>query len=207
MCGINGVFNYESVDAIEKKVKSMNDLTQYRGPDYSDLYRDKKVCLAHNRLAIIDLEQYSNQPFISNDKNVILSYNGEIYNFLELKEELSKNYKFKTKSDTELIVAAYQNWGIRMLEKFNGMFAFALWDKKNQEIYLCRDRLGIKPLYYCEIKQSIVFSSSLRAINHYLDYSSTIHLDDAFDFLTYGTVHSPNTYLMRLNHCQELAIY
>ena len=71
MCGINGVFNYESVDAIEKKVKSMNDLTQYRGPDYSDLYQDQKVCLAHNRLAIIDLEQYSNQPFISNDKNVI----------------------------------------------------------------------------------------------------------------------------------------
>ena len=146
MCGINGVFNHNSFVDVEKKVISMNGLTTHRGPDSSNIYKDQKVCLGHNRLAIIDLEQHSNQPFISNDKNVILSYNGEIYNFLELKEELSTNYKFKTKSDTELIVAAYQNWGIRMLEKFNGMFAFALWDKKNQEFYLCRDRLGIKPL-------------------------------------------------------------
>ncbi len=193
MCGISGVFNHNSFVDVEKKVISMNGLTTHRGPDSSNIYKDQKVCLGHNRLAIIDLEQHSNQPFISNDKNVILSFNGEIYNFLELKEELSKNYKFKTKSDTELIVAAYQNWGIRMLEKFNGMFAFALWDKKNQEFYLCRDRLGIKPLYYCEINQSIVFSSSIRAIHHYLDTSSTIHGDDLVDFLTYGTVHSPNT--------------
>ena len=157
MCGINGVFNYESVDAAEKKVKSMNDLTQHRGPDYSDIYKDQKVCLAHNRLAIIDLEQHSNQPFISNNGKIILVYNGEIYNFPELKKELSPNYKFKTKSDTELVIAAYESWGIDMLKKFNGMFSFALWDIKNEKFFLSRDRLGIKPLYYSEINQSIVF--------------------------------------------------
>ena len=165
MCGINGVFNHQLYQDVEIKVKSMNDLTLHRGPDFSAIYKDDKVCLGHNRLQLIDLDDKSNQPFISNDKNVILSYNGEIYNFLELKEELSKNYKFKTKSDTELIVAAYQTWGIQMLEKFNGMFSFALWDKLNQEFYLCRDRLGIKPLYYLEENESIIFSSSLKAIN------------------------------------------
>ena len=195
MCGINGVFNHQLYHDVEIKVKSMNDLTLHRGPDFSAIYKDDKVCLGHNRLSIIDLDDKSNQPFISNNKNVILSYNGEIYNFLELKEELHKNYKFKTKSDTELIVAAYQTWGIKMLEKFNGMFSFALWDKKNQEFYLCRDRLGIKPLYYIEENESIIFSSSLKAIKLFNDQQLSINKDDIIDFLSYGTVHSPNTFI------------
>ena len=195
MCGINGVFNHQLYHDVEIKVKSMNDLTFHRGPDFSAIYKDDKVCLGHNRLSIIDLDDKSNQPFISNDKNVILSYNGEIYNFLELKEELSKNYKFKTKSDTELIIAAYQTWGIQMLEKFNGMFSFALWDKLNQEFYLCRDRLGIKPLYYVEENESIIFSSSLKAIKLFKDQQLSINKDDIVDFLRYGTIHSPNSFI------------
>ncbi len=195
MCGINGVFNHQLYQDVEIKVKSMNDLTLHRGPDCSAIYKDDKVCLGHNRLSIIDLDEKSNQPFISNDKNVILSYNGEIYNFLELKEELSKNYKFKTKSDTELVVAAYQTWGIQMLEKFNGMFSFALWDKVNQEFYLCRDRLGIKPLYYLEENESIIFSSSLKAIKLFKYQELSINKDDIIDFLSFGTVHSPNTFI------------
>ena len=195
MCGINGVFNHQLYHDVEIKVKSMNDLTFHRGPDFSAIYKDGKVCLGHNRLSIIDLDDKSNQPFISNDKNVILSYNGEIYNFLELKEELSKNYKFKTKSDTELIIAAYQTWGIQMLEKFNGMFSFALWDKLNQEFYLCRDRLGIKPLYYVEENESIIFSSSLKAIKLFKDQQLSINKDDIVDFLRYGTIHSPNSFI------------
>ena len=195
MCGINGVFNHQLYQDVEIKVKSMNDLTLHRGPDFSAIYKDDKVCLGHNRLSIIDLDEKSNQPFISNDKNVIISYNGEIYNFLELKEELSKNYKFKTKSDTELVVAAYQTWGIQMLEKFNGMFSFALWDKVNQEFYLCRDRLGIKPLYYLEENESIIFSSSLKAIKLFKYQELSINKDDIIDFLSFGTVHSPNTFI------------
>ena len=97
MCGINGVFNYDSVNTVEKRVKSMNDLTNHRGPDYSNIYRDENICFGHNRLAIIDLDVKSNQPFKSNDGKIILVYNGEIYNFKELKKELSNNYKFKTK--------------------------------------------------------------------------------------------------------------
>jgi len=195
MCGINGVFNHQLYQDVEVRVKSMNDLTLHRGPDFSKIYKDDKVCLGHNRLSIIDLDDKSNQPFISNDKNIILTYNGEIYNFSYLKEELSKNYQFKTKSDTELIIAAYQAWGIKMLEKFNGMFSFALWDKAKQEFYLCRDRMGIKPLYYLEENDGIIFSSSLKAIQLFKKQKLSINNEDIVDFLRYGTVHSPNTFI------------
>ena len=195
MCGINGVFNHQLYNDVEMKVKSMNDLTLHRGPDFSSIYKDDRVCIGHNRLSIIDLDKKSNQPFISNNQNIIISYNGEIYNFSELKAELSGKYKFKTKSDTELIVAAYQTWGIQMLKKFNGMFSFALWDKEKQQFYLVRDRLGIKPMYYMEENDAIIFSSSLKAIKLFKNQQQTINNDDIVDFLRYGTVHSPNTFL------------
>ena len=195
MCGINGVYNHQSLTDVENKVKQMNSLTKHRGPDFSDIYLDSTVCLGHNRLAIIDLDSKSNQPFISNDKNLVLVYNGEIYNFLELKKQLSKSYKFKTESDTEIIIAAYHAWGIEMVYKFNGMFSFALWDKTKEELFLCRDRFGIKPLYYLEINQSIIFSSSLKAVKSLYAKDLNVKEDDLLDFIQYGTVHQPNTIL------------
>ena len=198
MCGINGVYNHQSLTDVENKVKQMNSLTKHRGPDFTDIYLDSTVCLGHNRLAIIDLDSKSNQPFISNDKNLVLAYNGEIYNFLELKKQLSKSYKFKTESDTEIIIAAYNTWGIEMVYKFNGMFSFALWDKTKEELFLCRDRLGIKPLYYLEINQSIIFSSSLKAVKSLHAEDLNVKEDDLLDFIQYGTVHQPNTILERV---------
>ena len=195
MCGINGIYNHKSLKDVENKVKLMNSLTKHRGPDYSNIYLDSSVCIGHNRLSIIDLDSKSNQPFISEDENLVLSYNGEIYNFLELKEELSKSYDFKTKSDTEVIIAAYSLWGIEMVYKFNGMFSFALWDKSKEELFLCRDRFGIKPLYYMEVNQSIIFSSSIKALKSFSHEELKIKEDDLLDFLQYGTVHQPNTIL------------
>ena len=195
MCGINGIYNHKSLKDVENKVKLMNSLTKHRGPDYSNIYLDSSVCIGHNRLSIIDLDSKSNQPFISEDENLVLSYNGEIYNFLELKEELSKSYDFKTKSDTEVIIAAYSLWGIEMVYKFNGMFSFALWDKSKEELFLCRDRFGIKPLYYMEVNQSIIFSSSIKALKSFSHEELNIKEDDLLDFLQYGTVHQPNTIL------------
>jgi asparagine synthase (glutamine-hydrolysing) len=195
MCGINGIYNHKSLKDVENKVKLMNSLTKHRGPDYSNIYLDSSVCIGHNRLSIIDLDSKSNQPFISADENLVLSYNGEIYNFLELKEELSKSYDFKTKSDTEVIIAAYSIWGIEMVYKFNGMFSFALWDKSKEELFLCRDRFGIKPLYYIEVNQSIIFSSSIKALKSFSHEELKIKEDDLLDFLQYGTVHQPNTIL------------
>ena len=203
MCGINGVYNHQSLKDVENKVKQMNSLTKHRGPDFNDVYLDSTVCLGHNRLAIIDLDSKSNQPFISNDENLVLAYNGEIYNFLELKKQLSKSYKFKTESDTEIIIAAYHLWGINMVAKFNGMFSFALWDKKNEQFFLCRDRLGIKPLYYSEYQESIIFSSSIKAINQYYLNKTSINKDDFVDFLRFGTVHSPNTFLNEIKSLER----
>ena len=198
MCGINGVYNHQSLTDVENKVKQMNSLTKHRGPDFTDIYLDSTVCLGHNRLAIIDLDSKSNQPFVSNDENLVLVYNGEIYNFLDLKKHLSKSYKFKTESDTEIIIAAYNTWGIEMVYKFNGMFSFALWDKTNEELFLCRDRFGIKPLYYLEINQSIIFSSSLKAVKSLYAEDLNVKEDDLLDFIQYGTVHQPNTILERV---------
>ena len=198
MCGINGVYNHQSLTDLENKVKQMNSLTKHRGPDFTDIYLDSTVCLGHNRLAIIDLDSKSNQPFISNDENLVLAYNGEIYNFLELKKQLSKSYKFKTESDTEIIIAAYYTWGIEMVYKLNGMFSFALWDETKEELFLCRDRFGIKPLYYLEINQSIIFSSSLKAIKSVYLKDLNVKEDDLLDFIQYGTVHQPNTILERV---------
>ena len=195
MCGINGIYNHKSLKDVENKVKLMNSLTKHRGPDYSNIYLDSSVCIGHNRLSIIDLDSKSNQPFISEDENLVLSYNGEIYNFLELKEKLSKSYDFKTKSYTEVIIAAYSLWGIEMVYKFNGMFSFALWDKSKEELFLCRDRFGIKPLYYIEVNQSIIFSSSIKALKSFSHEELKIKEDDLLDFLQYGTVHQPNTIL------------
>ena len=203
MCSINGVYNHQSIEDVENKVKQMNSLTKHRGPDFTDVYLDSSVCLGHNRLAIIDLDSKSNQPFISNDENLVLAYNGEIYNFLELKKQLSKSYKFKTESDTEIIIAAYHLWGINMVAKFNGMFSFALWDKKNEQFFLCRDRLGIKPLYYSEYQESIIFSSSIKAINQYYLNKTSINKDDFVDFLRFGTVHSPNTFLNEIKSLER----
>lgn len=159
MCGING-FNFRNEDLIKK----MNSVTRHRGPDATGVYLGEQVSLGHNRLSIIDLDESANQPMRSNDGNLIIVFNGEIYNFKELKEELKDFYNFKTSSDTEVILASYQKWGYDCVKKFNGIFAFAIWDKSKKEIYLARDHVGVKPLYYFHKDSQFVFSSELKGI-------------------------------------------
>ena len=195
MSSINGVYNHKSFSDVENKVKLMNSLNRHRGPNFSNTYLDSTICLGHNSPSFIDLDSKPNQPFISLDKNIVLSFDGVIYNLSELKKELSKSYKFKTESESELIIAAYQTWGIEMVHKFNGMFSFALWDKTKEELYLCRDRFGIKPLYYLEDKQSILFSSSIKALKSFYNKELSVKEDGLLDFLQYSTVHQPNTIL------------
>ena len=198
MPAVNGIYNHKSFTDVEIKVKLMNSLTKHRGPDFSNIYLDSTICLGHNGKSIINSDCTQNQPFVSFDKNIVLSYDGVIYNLSELKNELSKSYKFKTLSESEVIIAAYQKWGIEMVNKFNGMFSFALWDKTKEELFLCRDRFGIKPLYYLENNQSILFSSSIKAIKSFYEYELTVKEDDLLDFLQYGTVHQPNTILSNI---------
>ena len=133
MCGINGVFNYSDFSSSLEAVELMNKVSHHRGPDFTGIYHDNKVVLGHNRLSIIDLDPKANQPFVSSDKNIVLVYNGEIYNFFELKEELKSDYNFITKSDTEVLIASYLKWGSSFVSRLNGMFAFAIWDKRKDQ--------------------------------------------------------------------------
>ena len=159
MCGING-FNFCEENLIHK----MNQATKHRGPDDSGIFVADKISLGHNRLSIIDLSSNGAQPMQSVDGNLAIVFNGEIYNYLELKQELENGYDFKTKSDTEVILAAYQRWGSDCVKKFNGIFAFAIWDKAKEELFLSRDHLGIKPLFYYYDGVRLIFSSEIKSI-------------------------------------------
>ena len=126
MCGISG-FNWKD----ESKVAAMVQALSHRGPDAHGVFVDEGVSLGHNRLSIIDLSSHANQPMFDNKKELIIVFNGEIYNFQEIKKELEREYEFKTTSDTEVILAGYRKWGRDVVDKLNGMFAFAIWDKRD----------------------------------------------------------------------------
>lgn len=143
MCAING-FNFTDQTLIER----MNAVSRHRGPDASGVFSEEGISLGSNRLKIIDLSEKAAQPMKSFDGNEIIVFNGEIYNFKELKNELKNSYPFQSESDTEVILAAWRKWGKDCVKKFNGIFAFAIWDKTRQEIFLARDHAGVKPLYY-----------------------------------------------------------
>ncbi|MBU1159560.1 asparagine synthase (glutamine-hydrolyzing) [Patescibacteria group bacterium] len=158
MCAING-FNFKD----EKLIQEMNQITRHRGPDHTGTFFDAEISLGHNRLSIIDLSERANQPMSSFDGKHIIVFNGEIYNFQELKKALS-DYPFRTKSDTEVILASYKKWGNECVKKLNGIFAFAIWDRQKKELFLARDHIGIKPLYYFWDGKKFIFSSELKAI-------------------------------------------
>jgi len=159
MCSING-FNFGD----EEKIKKMNLLTFYRGPDGTGFFCNDKISLGHNRLSILDLRNVASQPMSDNDDSLTIVFNGEIYNFKDLRGELKNDYVFKTESDTEVILAAYKKWGAECLRRFNGIFAFAIWDKNKEELFLARDPLGVKPLYYYLKDGKFIFSSEAKGI-------------------------------------------
>ena len=139
-------------------------VTTHRGPDGSGTYVTDSVSLGHNRLAIIDLSEKAAQPMISKDGRYVITYNGELYNYRELKRELKSSHQFSTESDTEVLLAAYALWGERMLPRLHGIFALAIWDTKEQSLLLVRDHMGVKPLYYASEGTDLVFSSELSAL-------------------------------------------
>lgn len=161
MCAINGcTWNDEAL------IQRMNERTKHRGPDGTEVFTNEHISLGHNRLKIIDLSESARQPMESADGNSVIVFNGEIYNYLDIKREL-KEYPFRSQSDTEVILAAYQKWGSACVERFNGIFAFALWDKKREELFVARDPLGVKPLYYFCTGGRFVFSSEIKAVLEY----------------------------------------
>jgi asparagine synthase (glutamine-hydrolysing) len=207
MCGIFGVHNKVGIN-FDKALYSLNTLT-HRGPDSFGEYKDDKIYLGHRRLSIIDLSNKGSQPLISNCGNIILTVNGEIYNYQLLRQKLNKKYEFKSKSDSEVIIYGYLEWGIdKLLDLIDGMYAFSLYDKKNNFLFLVRDRVGIKPLYYFKNESEIIWASEIKAIKSYKDDLQT-DLTSLYDYLTYKYIPSPkslyqNVYKLEPGHYIKL---
>ena len=165
MCGIIGEISTKKI-GIEKFIQ-MRDELKHRGPDDAGLYINKKgnVALGHRRLSIIDLTSSGKQPMSNENNELWLTFNGEIYNYIELREELiKKGHEFKSKTDSEVVIHAYEQWGVDCLKKFCGMFAFGIWDEKTSNLFVARDRIGIKPLYYYSDDNEFIFSSEIKGI-------------------------------------------
>ncbi len=195
MCGING-FSWKDVSLID----FMNEAIKHRGPDDVGVYCDENVTMGHRRLSIIDLTSAGKQPMTNEDNSIWIVFNGEIYNFLEIKErQLKKKHEFRSATDTEVIIHAYEEWGASCVEKFNGMWAFAIYDKNKGQLFLSRDRFGIKPLYYYCDDSRLIFSSEIKGLlEHNLDKMPN---DKAiFEYLAFGFIdHTSETFFRNIN--------
>ena len=191
MCGIAGIYGASD----KPLVKRMCDKIIHRGPDGDGYYIDDKISLGMRRLSIIDLSTGS-QPIFNEDNSIVVVFNGEIYNFKGLREELEqKGHHFSTNSDTEVIVHAYEEYGYDCLRRFNGMFAIALWDTNRKELFLARDRIGIKPLYYTMIGESVVFASEIKSILEYDDIKREVDEEALAEYFILRYVPAPLTML------------
>ena len=181
MCEILGSINNTNIELFKKSLTLLN----HRGPDNQSIYSYKNCLFGHTRLSIIDLDQHSNQPMQIDDLVVI--FNGEIYNYIEIRDELVElGYSFDTQSDTEVLVKSYQEWGDKCVEKFNGMWAFAILDKTKNIIFLSRDRLGVKPLYYIYNDKQFIFASEIKALLPYLN-KVVAYKDEIVRYIIYGS--------------------
>ena len=198
MCGIAGIFDNNSKkpsESIAKGLQMMLNAIKHRGPDDRGQKRITSknginIYLGHQRLSIIDTSNGGHQPMSNNESSIWISTNSEIYNYRELKDELENKYKFRSKSDTEVLLRSYEVWGIDCLKKIRGMFAFAIWDGTNNKLILARDRIGIKPLYYFSKNNILIFSSELRAILASKIDKPSINPTGLFQYLSYGRVGS-----------------
>lgn len=191
MCGINGIYS-TSVKDRNQIVGKMNEELDHRGPDAQDVFESEELTLGHTRLKIIDLSDSANQPMTCAFDRFVLVFNGEIYNYKELKAALP-DYPFRTESDTEVILAAYHAYGEEAISKIEGQFAFAIWDKKDRELILGRDRIGIKTIYYHQTNDSLIFSSEIRPIIKSGLLQAKLDQNALVDYLRYQTVHAPDT--------------
>jgi asparagine synthase (glutamine-hydrolysing) len=193
MCGICGYFGLLDGQSV---ISDMTETLYLRGPDDSGTYifRDDRVAFGHRRLSILDLSSAGHQPMLNNNKNIGLTYNGEVYNFLELRQELQeKGRRFQSRTDTEVILACYEQYGIEMVSRLDGIFAFAIFDSVKKKIYLVRDHIGVKPLYYSLVNGKLFFGSEIKAILAANQVTPEVNKQALFDYLTYLYVPCPLT--------------
>jgi asparagine synthase (glutamine-hydrolysing) len=199
MCGIAGIYHSDTEPVSPHLLKNMTDIIQHRGPDGEGLFVDRHIGLGHRRLSIIDLSPAGHQPMISRNQQLILSYNGEIYNFQELRLELeSLGHQFRSRTDTEVVLNAWLEWGEACVHKFNGMFAFSIWDKKEKALYLVRDRYGIKPLYYGIWNNKLIFASEQKAILTHPEARKDIDLEALLEYFTFQNIFTDKTLIKNI---------
>ncbi|MBX3086400.1 MAG: asparagine synthase (glutamine-hydrolyzing) [Anaerolineae bacterium] len=194
MCGIAGLLHMNGEDVCAERLQAMTDAMSHRGPDGEGHYVHGRIGLGHRRLAIIDLSPAGKQPMRNEDGTIWVTFNGEIYNFAEIRTELMQHgHEFHSHTDTEVIVHAYEQWGVECLARFNGMFAFGLWDEPRKRLWLVRDRLGIKPLYYAQIADTILFGSEIKALLTYPEFDREIDYEALAYFLALNYTPAPHT--------------
>ena len=195
MCGITGIVDLTGRRAIDERLlRAMNGRIGHRGPDGDGFHFEPGVGFGHRRLSIIDLEG-GKQPLYNEDHTVVVTYNGEIFNFMEVERELlQRGHTFRTRSDTEVIVHAWEEWGVECLKRFNGMFAFAVWDRRAKTLFIARDRLGVKPLYYAELSDGrLIFGSELKALLLHPLLQRRIDPQAVEEYFAFGYVPDPKT--------------
>ena len=192
MCGINGVILSKVVDS-KSIVQKMNDRLAHRGPNGEGVWADKEISLGHRRLSIIDLSEAGKQPMVSPCGRYVLVMNGEIFNYQDLKGSIK--YPYQSNSDSEVVLAAWSVYGEKCVKMFHGMFAFAIWDKQERRLFLVRDRMGVKPLYWSKNIHGFIFSSEVRGLMASKLIDSNISESSLVDYLRYQTVQSPDTIL------------
>lgn len=196
MCGITGLINLNGAPVSPIILQKMTDAIVHRGPDGEGHWIEGNVGLGHRRLAIIDLSPAGHQPMISSNHRYVLSYNGEIYNFRELRTELeAAGYWFHSKTDSEVVLHALAHWGTAALHKFNGMFALALWDRKEKTLLLARDRYGIKPLYYARQGNIFAFGSEQKAITSTPEFNRKLNKPALLEYFTFQNIFTDQTLL------------
>ncbi len=209
MCGISGIINFNNKSVKEEDLKLMMHKMKHRGPDDEGVFIEDNIGLGFVRLSILDLSIAGHQPMFSHDDRYVMIYNGEVYNYIEIRDELKHKYEFKTGTDTEVIIAAYQEWGEDCLDKFNGMFALAIFDIKTKEIFVARDRFGIKPLYYYHDNDKFIFASEIKSILPLID-DKEANDKIIFDYLLFNrTDHTDETFfkgIKKLKHGSWLKI-
>jgi len=200
MCGIAGIFKTDKTESVSHKLLSdMISGLKHRGPDEESFHVNGRVGLGHCRLSIIDLE-HGGQPMFNEDKSISIVFNGEIYNFKQLRNELIKNgHIFRTNSDTEVIIHAYEQFGNSCVEHLRGMFAFAIWDSRKEILYVARDRVGIKPLFYYRDDKKFLFSSEIKSILRDPSIKREMNYEALEDYLSYGYIPAPKTIFIGIN--------
>ena len=202
MCGIAGILNHFGVKTDLKKINIMLHALRFRGPDNKDFLQKKNISLLHTRLSIRDLSKSGNCPMTSFDNRYSLSFNGEIYNWRELKTKLIElGYVFKSNSDTEVVLNGYHAWNENVFNKLEGMFAIAIWDDITKTLFLAIDRFGEKPIYYHSNTKSFIFASNLNALNYFLD-NHTINNESLLNYLSHGYLSKSNTIWKEINRLE-----